>query len=223
MRRLPSSWSNQFLARLGYRRIRSPRQNHGRRSSFEALERREMLSGTAVDDSLDNMVVVAAPTGGVGIPLLLRPTYVLASETRADGAPSDQFVVRTEYSTGGSPRAVVSLRDGLTQIDDTLHTLQLELRLGGSVLERQGVLIDIESTSFREQFLRDRLTRAEGELVSAEPIATDILGGSLIRLDQSESAPADVAISQESLEQLTSIAKSVHADPCAPHDNPCSI
>lgn len=143
MRRLPSSWSDGFLARLGYRRKKSRRSLQSRRSLFEALEERAMLSGTPDE-------------GGAPLP---RAEYAIVSQVRADDQPSDQFVVRTEYAPSGTAQAVVTLRDGVVEIDDTLHTLQLELRLGTSVLPRQEVLIDIESQQFRDKFLHDRLER----------------------------------------------------------------
>ena len=147
MRREPRTFSDAFLARLGFRRRKRTRNTmtSGRRSLFEPLEERAMLDGDP--------------------PTIPPPfVYVIASQIRADDAPSDQFIVHTEYAADGAPRAVVSLREGLTTVDDTLHTLQLELRQGESVVERQEVLIDIESETFRSQFLQERLGRAIREV-----------------------------------------------------------
>ncbi len=90
------------------------------------------------------------------------PEYVLAGW--AEGDTPEQFELSTEYAADGSPRAVLSLKSGLSSIDSSLQELTLELRDGERVIQRQEVLVDIAQPEFREAFLSERLAKARAAL-----------------------------------------------------------
>jgi hypothetical protein len=83
------------------------------------------------------------------------PEFVLAKWANND--TPEQFVVTTEYGPEGTPRAVLSLKPGLSSVDTSLQELTLELREGDLILQRQEILVDIATPEFRAWFLRDRL------------------------------------------------------------------
>ena len=229
MRHHPICWS-RTLAKLGFRRrVRKVKPQWFRSMRMEPLETRQMLSiSQSPEVEFDDPIIIvsgpAAPTsdsqlsgtsvtdvyGTQGV-VLPRQSYVLLSQQRADGSPSDQFVVRTEYDTTGAPRAVVNLREGIVEIDDSLHTLQLELRIGETKLGEIELLIDVESQAFRQQFLADRLARASQEVspVEAAQLQSWIAGldaqGGFADLQGLEPDEAE----QKSLERLNGVAKGV--------------
>lgn len=124
-----------------------------------------MLSVTPSGEPLQYEAIATASALGGNAMTETRVEFLLLNES---DLPSDQFRVTTEYGSDGAPRAVISLRDGLEEIDDSLHTLQLELRVGEVVLQRQTVLIDIESAEFREQFLEGRVQQARRDASAGE-------------------------------------------------------
>jgi len=196
---------------------------------MEPLEMRQMLSTTQSPEvEFDDPIIIvsgpAAPTsdsqlsttsvtdvfGTQGV-ILPRQSFVLLSQQHADGSPSDQFVVRTEYDATGAPRAVVSLRPNLAEIDDSLHTLQLELRIGEMKLGEIELLIDVESQTFRQQFLADRLERASQEVSPVEAAQLQSWMNALDAQgefsDLQELEPEEAE--QKSLERLNGVAKAV--------------
>ena len=229
MRHHPICWS-RTLAKLGFRRrVRKAKPQWFRSMRMEPLETRQMLSTSQSPEvEFDDPIIIvsgpAAPTadsqlsstsitdvyGTQGV-VLPRQSYMLLSQQRADGSLSDQFVVRTEYDATGAPRAIVSLREGIAEIDNSLHTLQLELRIGTTKLGEIELLIDVESQAFRQQFLADRLERASQEV---SPVEAAQLQSWMSALDaQGEFADLQgmepEAAGQKSLERLNGVAKGV--------------
>ncbi len=229
MRHHPICWS-RTLAKLGFRRrVRKAKPQWFRSMRMEPLETRQMLSTSQLPEAeFDDPIIIvsgpAAPTsesqlsstsvtdvyGTQGV-VLPRQSYVLLSQKRADGSTSDQFVVRTEYDATGAPRAIVSLRPGVAEIDDSLHTLQLELRIDETKLGEIELLIDVESQAFRQQFLADRLERASQEV---SPVEAAQLQSWMSALDaQGEFADLQgmepELAEQASLERLNGVAKGV--------------
>lgn len=150
MRRFPSSWK-ETRAALGFRepvqRAKKQRKR-GRRSRCEPLEGRHLLTAT-----------------------LSRPAYEFVVQQQDDAYdPAEQFMLTTEYDVGtDQPRAVLTVRDDLTEatLDVGLQQIELALRLGNHVLESQSILIDIAEEEFVRRFNSDRLDAASEVLEGA--------------------------------------------------------
>lgn len=141
MRRFPSSWTNT-LTSLGFKRTTKKRPKSQRNSRVENLEPRQMLSGDGLVEPL-------------------RPEWVLAGWEEND--TPEQFHIATEYGELGNAVAVITLDEQRDEYDGSLQELNLELRLGGTVLATQTVEIDLAEAGFREAFLSERIRNAEAE------------------------------------------------------------
>ena len=162
MRRFPVSW-DRTLAALGYRR----RHNRVKRDLYrrkgqriEPLEARALLSATP-----------AAP---------VRPEYEFVAS--ADFDPSTQFELATEYNADTSaPKAVIRLRADLgpDQVMEDLQEIDLQLRIGDSVLGTQRILVDIAESEFLGRLNAERMGRVATELEDIEETSAPAGGSSL--------------------------------------------
>jgi hypothetical protein len=118
---------------------------------------------------------------------VIRPTYVLSG---AEGTP-DQFTIDTQYGADDSPQAVVRLKPDLSKLDMSLQRLQLELRLGSIVLERQEILIDMAEAEFRQAFFRDRLSAAQAQTTEVSPEEEETWLDSLANRSPIDNLPKD--------------------------------
>lgn len=171
MRSHPSCW-NKTLAQLGFRRRsrrQIPKDFLKRRSLFESLEERQLLSADPLlDYSSDDIVVLAsALTDETLSAQLQQEFYLIQSEVPAgelEGLSEEDlaafqpiFAVDTEQTDSG-PKAKVYLNPEYEgPIPNSLQTLQLELRQNGIVLQEYEILIDLAEVDFRERFLNDRI------------------------------------------------------------------
>ena len=146
MRSHPSCW-NKTLAQLGFKRKRrkvTRKQDlFRRRSIFQVLEERQMLSGDPLFDLSSDAIVVTAPSTEGPIKLTpLGPQYVLfqpeMSEADRLAIPKDEreaiepvFIVDTVQTTDG-PKAIISLNpNNLIGPSSALQELRLELQQSG--------------------------------------------------------------------------------------------
>lgn len=169
MRSHPSCW-NKTLAQLGFRRKRrkasSKRDYLKRRSLFEQLEARQMLSGDPLLDLSSDETVAAAGIGADNtVVFQSKPEFFLVEReyTREELGEDLQeelipmFVVETEQTQSG-PKALLSFNPAYPGTPPTtLQEITLELREFGNVFETYDILIDIAEETFREQFLADRI------------------------------------------------------------------
>ncbi len=179
MRSYPGCW-NKTLSRLGFRRKRrKASKQHDylrRRSLFEVLEARQMLSADPLFDlSSDEIVVAAAIDAEPRVLIANEPEFFLIQpeipKEELVGLSAEElaaiepvFQVETVATLAG-PKAKLSFNPAFTATPpSSLQELRLELRQDGRVLEAFDVLIDIAEEDFREQFLNDRI----------EAIATEI-------------------------------------------------
>ena len=184
MRSYPSCW-NKTLAQLGFRRKRrktSKRQDlYNRRSLFERLEERQMLSGDPLFDLSSEETVVAAGVTPESFAVfssqpeffLIQPEIpaeeleVLTQEELDELKPL--FAVKTVETRSG-PQAIVSFNPTYAGTPpSSLQELRLELRQDGRVVETYEILIDIAEESFREQFLADRIEAVASEVKTIDP------------------------------------------------------
>ena len=172
MRSYPSCWNNT-LAQLGFKRKRrkvSKRRDHlRRRSLFEILEQRQMLSGDSLFDlSSEETVVAAGVTPESFVVFSSEPEFFLIQpEIPADeleGLSQEEldaiepiFSVKTIQAEAG-PQAILSFNpDFKGHSPKALQKLHLELRQDGHVVDSYEILIDIAEERFREKFLADRM------------------------------------------------------------------
>ncbi len=183
MRRFPGCWTD-VITSLGFRRVlRKVAKRQSRRPQIEQLEARQMLSG---DPALDTIEYLASPTALVGslpepgpgfsineltkVPVLEPDPYAGQPQTLAlpsysivstlTSAANSNFTIATTFTDTGEPQALLTFTGDATALAGTVQEINLELRSGSLVLERQQVLVDIATQSFRDQFLDDRIEQA---------------------------------------------------------------
>ncbi len=184
MRSYPSCW-NKTLAQLGFRRKRrkaSSRQNDSRRRSlFEVLEPRQMLSGDPLLDLSSEETVVTAEVSPESFTVFSSqpefsliqpeiPAEELIGLTPEELAAFEPVFAVETVETKSGPQAVLSFNPAFAgRLPSSLQELRLELRQDGRVVETYDILIDIAEESFREQFLADRVEGARGEIPAITP------------------------------------------------------
>ncbi len=165
MRSHPSCW-NKTLAQLGFRRKRRKAPKHDqlrRRSLFEALEQRQMLSGDPLlDPAAEEPIqfVASGPEFQLLQPEMPIEDFLsLTEEERAE--VETVFLIETVQTESG-PKAIISFNpNSAVGPPAGLQRLQLELQHNGRVIDTYEILIDIAEESFREQFLADRIANIE--------------------------------------------------------------
>ncbi len=206
MRSYPSCWKN-VLSQLGFKRKRrKASKQHDylrRRSLFEVLEARQMLSADPVFEfDSEEIVVAAAIESRTPVTISSKPEFHLIQpeipQEELDAIPKELrqeiepvFQVETVTTVTG-PKAILSFNPAYTATPPSaLQELRLELRQDGRVLETFDVLIDIAEQEFRDRFLTDRL----------QAIATDI--PEIDRIDEGPVPPnAEVAAEVEYVRNL---------------------
>ncbi len=165
MRSHPSCW-NKTLAQLGFRRKRRKAPKHDqlrRRSLFEALEQRQMLSGDPLlDPAAEEPIQFFA--SGPEFQLLQpeMPVEDFLSLTEEERAEVETVFLIDTVQTESGPKAIISFNpNSAVGPPAGLQRLQLELQQNGRVIDTYEILIDIAEESFREQFLADRIANIE--------------------------------------------------------------
>ncbi len=185
MRRWPSSW-DVALTKLGLKRRKTRRksdQQH-RRSRFESLEVRALLSGDPLTDPFGpDTAQYASGTADEPVTVVVRPAFVLVQGEPTAGLRASEgalieplYLMETVYTEQGpfgtlrlNPNSSVGPPEGL-------HELKIELRLGGMVLETYDIAIDIAESGFRDRFLADRVKLATNEGGPGEDDTLGVLG-----------------------------------------------
>ncbi|MCA9233020.1 MAG: hypothetical protein KDA57_20405, partial [Planctomycetales bacterium] len=173
MRSHPFCW-NKTLTQLGFKRKRrkhSRRRDYlSRRSLFEMLEERQMLSGDPLLEVTTETTVVVAGSEQLATLGFSQPEYFLTHDNGSGVSDSQQadvptlLVVETRYEEG-TPRAILSINPELADSPPTsVQTMLLELRQDGRVIESYQIVVDIAEQSFREQFLADRVSLLAQEI-----------------------------------------------------------
>ncbi len=165
MRSHPSCW-NKTLAQLGFRRKRRKAPKHDqfrRRSLFEALEQRQMLSGDPLlDPATEEPIQFVASDPEYHLYQPEMPIEDFLSLTEEERAEVETVFLIETVQTESGPKAIISFNpDSAVGPPAGLQRLQLELQQNGRVIDTYEILIDIAEESFREQFLEDRIANIE--------------------------------------------------------------
>ena len=160
MRSYPSCW-NSTLTKLGFRRKLRKKSRRSdfmnRRSLFETLETRQMLSAsTGTDTESEAEAVVVGGEVSTAPIVFAAPAFVITG-----GESSHLFDVLTSFSDRGRPIAEVSLKAGASPTVREWHDLELTLRQDDLDLARYQVTVMLAGDEIVQDYRDYRLAEAE--------------------------------------------------------------